>query len=266
MSPKDAMKNRKPINEMKVEILNFLEKQTSIEIAYNNGEDFPLIEKANYRYIDGRHIMLLVGVSSLLNVIKDNDKISGLIIDKDGQGLKMTKRVYGNYICKALDTSSNILLKAANEDPLYKKMLNHGAKFFELELVEGKAYFGSNEIFSLDKNWNVNFSKYTMSGKERFENSYTLLMTYGDNEKEVIFSVIVEDGTYYALCNVNSNKVEHIKNGGICKIYDGRDNHFETKIQILEPEKVIEIQEKLKATNNAFFKSTDNLLALSFKK
>ncbi len=266
MSPKDAMKNRKPICEMKEDILSFCETQPNIEVAVSNGTDFPLIEKANYKYIDGKHILLLVGVSALLNVIKDGDKISGLIFDKDGQGLKMAKRLYGKFTCKALDVSCDLLQKAAQADELYKKMLSHGAKFFELELVEAMVYFSGSEIFALDSEWNPSFSQYTPSGKERFEHSRNILMTYGEDDREVIFSVVIEGDKYYTLCNAKSNKVSYIQNGGICKIYDGRDNHFETKIEILSEDKVLEIDSKLKAANNAFFKSTDSLLALTFSK
>ncbi len=264
MSPKDAMKNRKPICEMKEDILSFCETQPNIEVAINNDTDFPVIEKANYKYIDGKHILLLVGVSALLNTVKDGDNISGLIFDKDGQGLKMAKRIYGKFTCKALDTSCELLQKAAKADDMYKKMLNHGAKFFELELIEAIVYFSGSEIFALDSDWNPSFSKYTLSGKERFENSRHVLMTYGD--REVIFNTVIEDGVYFTLTKADSNKVEYIKKGGTCKVYDGRDNHLETKITILSDDKVAEVDSKLKATNNAFFKSTEGLLALSFAK
>ncbi len=264
MSPKDAMKNRKPICEMKEDILKFCETQPNIEVAFNNNTDFPIIEKANYKYIDGKHILLLVGVSALLNKVKDGSKISGLIFDKDGQGLKMSKRLYGKFTCKALDTSCELLQKAAEVDAMYKKMLSHGAKFFELELIEATVYFSGSEIFTLDSDWNPSFSKYTLSGKERFENSRHILMTY--EGRDVIFNVVIEDGVYYTLTKADSNKVEYIKNGGLCKIFDGRDNHFETKIEILPEEKVAEVDSKLKATNNAFFKDTKNTLALSFSK
>ncbi len=264
MNPKDAIKNRKPICEMKEVVLNFCKSQANIEIAINDGTEFPIIEKANYKYIDGKHILLLVGVSCLINKITHEDKISGLIFDKDGKGLKMAKRIYGKFVCKELKTSDEILKKAASEDELYKKMLNHGAKFFQLELQEGTCYFSGSEILTLDTNWNPSFSKYSLSGKERFENSRHILMMYED--REVIFNTIIEDDIYYTLTSVNSNKIEYIKNGGICQIFDGRDNHFKTQISILPQEKVIEIDKKLKETNNAFFKNTDGLIALSFKK
>ncbi len=264
MSPKDAMKNRKPICEMKSDILTFCENQPNMEVGINNGTDFPIIEKANYKYIDGKHILLLVGVSALLNVINDGDKISGLIFDKDGQGLKMSKRLYGKFICKSLDTSCDVLQKAAKVDTMYKKMLSHGAKFFELELIEATVYFSGSEIYSLDRNWDPSFSKYTLSGKERFENSRHILMTYED--REVIFNTIIEDGVYFTLTKADSNKISYIRNGGICKVYDGRDNHFETRIRILSDDKIEEVNAKLHATNNAFFKDTNNLLALSFTK
>ncbi len=264
MSPKDAMKNKKPIEEMKEEILAFCETQPNIEVALNNDTNFPIIEKANYKYIGGKHILLVVGVSRLLDKLNDGSLIAGLIFDKDSEGLKSSKRIYGNYKCKAIATTDEFLLEAVKDDKMYTKMLNHGAKFFELELIEGVAYFSGNDIFTLDKDYNPSFAKYTLSGKERFENSYKILMEYED--REVIFNVIVENGVYYTLTSANSNKVEYLKKGGVCKIYDGRDNHFETKIEILSDEKVSEIDSKLNATNNAYFRSTENLLALSFKK
>ncbi len=98
-------------------------------------------------------------------------------------------------------------------------MLSHGAKFFELELIEATVYFSGNEIYSLDSEWIPSFYKYTLSGKERFENSRHILMTYAD--REVIFNVVIEDGVYYTLTKADSNKVEYIKNGGVCKIFDG---------------------------------------------
>ncbi len=263
MNPKDAIKNRKPIGEMREEILAFCELQPNIEVAVNSNTAFPIIEKANYKCIEGKHILLLVGISVLLNVLKDGDEISGLIFDKDGQGLKMAKRIYGKFTCKALETSADIIKKAAETDSLYKKMMSHGAKFFEIDLVEATAYFSNSEIYSLDRGWNPSFSKYNLSGKERFENSRHILMTYED--REVIFNVIIEDGVYYALTRADSNKVAYIKNGGICKIFDGRDQQFETEIKILPNEKVTEIDKKLRATNNTFFKDTNHLLALSFK-
>ncbi len=264
MNPKEAMKNKLPISEMKNVILDFCQTQPTMEIAINNGTSFPIIEKGNYKYVNGKHILLVVGVSRLLNTLNDGDMIAGMIFDKDSEGLKSSKRIYGNYKCKAISTTDKALIEAVKDDKMYTKMLNHGAKFFELELVEGTAYFSGNEIFTLDKDYNPSFAKYTLSGKERFENSYKILMQY--EGRDVIFNVIIEDGVYYTLTSASSNKVEYIKNGGVCNFYDGRDNHFQSKVEILPAEKVGEIDKKLRATNNAFFDKTENLLALSFSK
>ncbi len=264
MKPVNAMKTRLPISQMKEVILDFCQEETTIEIAKTSGTNFPIIEKANYKYVNGKHIMLLVPVSRLLNEIKDGDEVSGLIFQQGGVGLKSTKRVYGNYICKEMSTDDEFLIEAVKGDKTYTKMLNHGAKFFQLELVSGKVYFSGNEIFDLDENYNPTFAKFSMTGKERFEHSRKLLMEYTD--REVIFNVIVEDGVYYTLTSATSNKVDYIKNGGICNFFDGVENTFSSKVEILADSKVEEIFNKLKATNNGFFKTTDNLLALSFSK
>ncbi len=263
-SPKDAMKNRKPVCEMKEEILAFCGTQPNMEVAINGENGFASIEKANYKYIEGKHILLLTKSSTLLKSVNDGDKIAGLIIDKDAEGMKTAKRIYGKYICKLLDASDDVLKKATEQDKMYNKMLRQGGKFFELQLVEATAFFSGNEVYTLDSDWNPSYSNHTLSGEPRFEHSRLLLMTYTD--REVIFNVFIEDGVYYTLTSADSNKVAYIKNGGVCKIFDGRDNHFETKIQILPDEKVEEINGKLKATNNTYFKNTENLLALSFTK
>ncbi len=264
MSPKDAMKNKLPISEMKDIILEFCKSQPNMEVAIKSETDFPIIEKGNYKYINGKHILLLVRASRLLNKVNDGDLIAGMIFDKDGEGLKSSRRIYGNYKVKEIDTTNEWLIDAVKADKMYTKMLNHGAKFFELELIEGTVYFSGSDIFELDREYNPSFAQYTPAGVERFENSYKIVMEYLD--REVIFNVFVENGVYYTLTSASSNKVEYLKNGGTCKIYDGRDNQFECVIEILAEDKVAEIDAKLKATNNAFFHNLDNLLALSFRK
>ncbi len=261
-NPKEGMKNRLPVSEMKEPIEKFCASQQEMYIATNTNSDFPELEVVEYRYAQGKHLIVLTPASIFLNTLKDGDKFTGFIFDKQGKGLKMTKRVYGKFTCNELSTDNDYLVKVSETDELVKRMLTHGAKFFQLDSNELTVFFGGNEIYSMDKNMTPRFAKFAPHGKERFENSHHVLMEY--NDKDVIFNTIIEDGVYYTLTKADSNKIEYIKNGGECKFYDGRDNHFTSKMTILPDEKVQEIFDKLVATNHAFFKSTDGLVALSY--
>ncbi len=265
MSPKDSFKNRLPISEMKEQIVSFLEEQNSIYLSLKNDTDFPTLEIAEYRFYNGKHLVVLPPISIFINTLETGSKITGFVYDKNGRGLKMTKRVYGDYVCEELNTDNEMLVELSKTDDFVKKMLTHNAKFFVLEAEKSLAYFGSNEIYTLDNEMNPSFSEFTITGKKRYENSRHVLMTYLD-DREVIFNVIVENGVYYSLTKANSRKVEHIKNGGVVKIFDGRDNHFETKINILDESLTAEVFEKLMSTNNGHFKTNENLLAISFSK
>lgn len=261
-SPKDAMKNRLPIAEMKGPIESFLASQKEIYIAHNNNSPFPDLEVADFRYTEGKMILLLTPASMFLPKFEDNCQFSGFIFDKEGRGLKMTKRVYGQFTGKLLSTDAEVLLTLAETDPMMKKMLSHGAKFFQLEGENLKVYFSNSEIFDLDENINPSFAEIAPNGKKRYENSRHVLMQYGD--REVIFNTFIEDGVYYTLTKADSNKVSYIKEGGVCQFFDGRDKHFSSKITILPEEKVAEIYGKLQETGNSFFKSPEGLLALSY--
>ncbi len=260
--PKEAMKNRLPIGEMKGPIEQFCQKQKEMYIAVSTNTDFPDLEVADYRYVDGKHLLVLTPASIFLNRFEDGTKFTGFIFDKEGRGLKMTKRVYGKFSCKMLSSDAEVLKKLAETDEMVKRMLSHGAKFVALQAESLKVFFGGNEIFDLDEDMNPSFAKFAPNGKERFENSHHVLMEYED--REVIFNTIIEGDTYYTLTKADSNKMAHIKAGKECKFYDGRDNHFTSTMTILEDGKVAEIFDKLVATNHTFFKSMEGLVALSY--
>lgn len=263
-SPKDAMKNRLPVAEMKGPIMDFLKEQKELYIAVNNNSDFPDLEVADFRISGESMILLLTPASIFLNTMNDGDKFTGFIFDKNGRGLKMTKRVYGKFTAHLLTPEDELLKPLAEADPMFKKMLSHGAKFFRLSQESMTVYFGGSEIFTLDQELNPSFAEFAPNGKKRYENSHHVLMQYG--EKEVIFNTFIDGADYYTLTKADSNKVAYIKEGGICQFFDGRDNHFSSKITILPEEKVAEIYQKLKDTNNSFFKSPEGLLALHYRK
>lgn len=264
MNIKESIRDRLPISQVRNEVNRFLKGEKRIHLCLNVSDDFPMIDVAEYRYMGDEQILILTRMSTLFNKISDNTLLSGIIYDYNGGGLKTTRRVYGKYVCKKLELDDKVLLELAKEDNLVKKMLTHGAKFFKLVLEEATAYLSNSEIYTLDKDMNASFSKYSLAGNERFENSRHIIMSYA--EREVILNVIIEDGVYYTLTKANSNKMPYIRDGGICKIFDGRGNHFETKINILDDCKILEIFDKLNSTNNGYFKDTNNLKALSFSK
>lgn len=261
-NPKDGMKNRLPIGEMKIPIETFCKEQKEMYIATKNDTDFPELEVAEYRYFDGKHLLILTPASIFLNKFENGTKFTGFIFDKQGKGLKMTKRIYGNFISEILSTDADLLQTMAQTDELVKRMLTHGAKFVLLKVEQLTAYFGGNEIFALDNDMNPSFAEVTPNGKKRYENVHHVLMEY--EGREVIFNTIIKEGVYYTLTKADSNKMEHIKAGKECKFYDGRDNHFTSKMTILEESKTQEIFDELVEKNHAYFKKIDGLVALSY--
>lgn len=263
-SPKDGMKNRLPISEMKQPIEEYCASQQEIYLATKNDSPFPDLEVAEYRYAKGKHLIILTPASIFLNQLEEGSQVTGFIFDKQGKGLKMTKRLYGKFICRALANDDDFLNDLALTDELVKRMQNHGAKFFFLAPEECTVFFGGGEIFSMDQDMNPNFAKVAPNGKPRFEHTHHVLMEY--EGKEVIFNTICrENGEYFTLTKADSNKVAYLKNDGVCKFYDGRDRHFSSKMTILPEEKVSEIYKELQECNHSFFKTPDNLLALSFR-
>lgn len=263
-SPKDAMRNRLPVSEMKQPIEEFLASQKELYVAVNNNTPFPALEVADYRYISGVFILILTPASMFLNKMEDGAQFTGFVFDKEGKGLKMTKRVYGEFTAKQLSTDADVLKKIAETDQMVLKMLSHGAKFLQLQPENLTVYFSQSEIFTMDGEMNPSFAEVAPNGKKRFENSRHVLMEY-DN-REVIFNSIHENGVYFTLTKADSNKISYIKDGGECKFYDGRDNHFTSKMTILPDEKLEEVFDKLKETNFSYFKSTEGLVALSYQK
>ncbi|MFI3284764.1 MAG: hypothetical protein R3Y57_06740, partial [Erysipelotrichaceae bacterium] len=133
----------------------------------------------------------------------------------------------------------------------------------KLNLEEAMIALNNDEVYAIDNDVNPTFAQYAPNGKKRFENTRKVLMTYLD--RNVIFNVFVMDDVYYCLTRCDSAKIGHIKNGGTCMIYDGKYNHFETVIEIVDEQKE-EIFSRLVESNNAYFKENVGLTALRFKK
>lgn len=263
MNQIEALKNRLPIEEMKDKIVEFCETQKSMYIGYNDSSDFPMLEVTEYRYLQGKHIVILPETSMFLSIFEDGFVFTGFIYSKDGIGAEVSNKIYGKFHCKKTLVEED-LHKLINSDELAHQMYDRGAKFFVLEVETATAYFGYDDMFNLDRDLNVTFAEYTPSGKKRYENSRCVVISYMN--KDVILNALIEDDVYYILTTANSHKVSYIKDGGTCKVYDGRDNHFIAEVEILESSRVSEIFRKFEDTNSGFFKTSRGLVALSFKK
>ncbi|MFI3208853.1 MAG: hypothetical protein R3Y40_06925 [Eubacteriales bacterium] len=256
----DGFKNRPSIANARPSVEEFFKSQRLLYVATNNDTAFPTIEAIDYFYCLGEHVAVVPPMLKLAKVLGEGSEFSAFIQDGVGKG---AKKFHGELTASLLPNDAEVLNELEKSNPMIKKMRSHGATFLKLHMVKGLVSLSGAEVYEVDDALNLTFAKFAANGRERFENSRQILMTYLD--REVIFSVIIEDGTYYCLAKNDSNKMNHIKNGGICKFYDGRDNHFEGMIEIVD-EKKDEIFQKLKDTNNAFFKENTNLTALSFGK
>ncbi|OON96466.1 MAG: hypothetical protein ATN36_00735 [Epulopiscium sp. Nele67-Bin005] len=259
MDLKEVLKNRVNATDGKEKVVEFLQSQRVMYISVN-GSPFPILDVVEYKYLNEEQIIIVSPKSTLFATLEDGTQFSGLL--NVGIG-KMGASVSGHFSCTQLQKDNSTIIELAKDNMMMKKMIGIGAKFFSLNIIDAIATLNPFEMFSLDSNLNTSFAQVTPTGQQRFENSRYVLMNYLD--RDVILNIIQEDGVYYALTKATSNKISHIKEGGECMIFDGKNNHFTTKINILD-DKVDEIFQKLEDTNNSYFKTKDNLVVISFEK
>lgn len=257
MNYKELLKNGMDEADARLAIIEFLTKQEQVQIAYEYGS-FPLLEYAEYRYFKGEHYVVIPHLSIFYNVFKANEVFSAFM--SDGKSLKLSKRLYLNVQAIQINTLDTNFMELLKVDTFFEKMLKHGAKFYKLNFIKATMVLNPNQAYDLDTNLNVSFADTLPNGRKRYINSRHVLMTYQD--REVILNVIVEEGVYYALTKADSNKIAYLKQGGICKIYDGKNNSFNTKIELLTDTDYI--FKRLNDTNNAYFKDNHNLVGLKF--
>lgn len=260
MKQHEQFKNRLPIHEARSAIVEFLEQQRIMNVAVLGKDGFAVIDSIDYFYFMDQHIAIVPPMSKLANYLEDKSVFSGFIQEGFGKG---AKKFYGQIECNRLTGDENFINELAKTNHMISKMKSHRAKFFQLNFLEATISLSHSEVYNIKNDLQPTFARFAPNGRERFENSRQVLMTYLD--RNVIFSVLVEGDTYYCLAKSDSFKMEHIKAGNTCMIYDGKDNHFETVIEIVDDKKE-EIFQKLVATNNAYFKENTGLVALTFKK
>ncbi len=259
MSPRDKFKTRPPISEAKQLVVDFMGKQRMMNMSVVASNNVAVIDSVDYFYFNGKHIAVLSPMSKIRTVLCEGSIISAFV--QVGHG-KEAQKLYATFHYHDIDSESDIINELEKTNPMLGKMRSHNARFIELNINEAVIMLSDQEIYNLDNDLNPTFAKFSLNGRERFEYSRKLLMCYLG--REVIFNVVIENDTYYTLTKADSNKMSHIKSGGVCEIFDGKNNHFETVIKI-EEGKVDEIFEKLVATNNAYFKENVDLVALSFE-
>lgn len=255
----NTFKNRTNETNATEEIKAFFENIKFLTVSALVNDDIQT-DGVEYFYVNGAHIAIVSHNSSFAGKVKNNTKFKAFYQEGVGKG---AKKLYADITCEVIDGTNENVQELAKTHKMINKMIGHKATFLNLTLNQAKLVLTNSEIYDLDSNLKPTFAKNAPNGRERFENSRHILMTYLD--REVIFSVIVENDTYYCLAKENSNKMEHIKALKTCKIYDGKGVEFETQIDIVNDKKD-EIFEKLVNTNNAFFKQNDGLVALSFKR
>ncbi len=262
MDMKQAMKARPSVAEAKGEVVAFFETLKRVYITCNTGAQFPPIEFAEYRYHDGVQYLILTPMSIFNGQVVDGSAISAFVMD--GESPKNSKKFYAQYTCKEVQLDTCGLAQLAETDRFLGHMKGHGAKFFALEMHKGTLMLNPSQVYDIAADLTPSFAAVSPNGKARFENSRHILMEYQD--REVIFNTVVEGDTYYTLTKADSNKMAHIQAGGDCNFFDGKDNHFTSKVTVLPAEEVQVVFDKLVATNHAFFKTNENLVALSFHK
>ncbi len=260
MNPREKFKTRPSINEARESIVDFFTKQQLLTVGLTDSNTSLILDSIDYFYFEGEHIAVLSPMSRIGASIETATQLS--VFCQVGKG-KMAQKLYGTCQAEIIENDTFAINELAKTNPMIQKMKAHHAKFLKLTITEGVILLSDQEIYTIDNALTPQFAQLAPNGKKRYENSRKVLMTYLD--REVIFNCVIEEDTYYALTNKYSNKIQYIEAGGTCTIYDGKDNHFETKISII-PEKTNELFHKLKATNNAYFKENIDLVAVCFKK
>lgn len=262
--PHQSMKHRLPVSEMKPVVETFFQEQKEIYLATVGNSQVPSIESAEYRYVAGKHYMILNPGSLFVKEFQEGTVFSGYIKNKASNGFRHTKRAYSQFVCHERSSEDEVFLSLRESDPSIAWMLaeGHRSKCFQLGFDTITLVLGMGEIFSLEEDMEPQFAPYTVTGVKRYENSHHVLMEYCG--KKVIFNTLVEGNEYTTLTPKDSNKMEYIQSDGECEFFDGRDRHFTSKMKILSEEQMLDTYQKLKDTNHCYFESSENLVALRF--
>ncbi len=260
MDYKQSLKTRPATADAKEDIIAFLESIKRLNITCKSDAAFPPIEFAEYRYYQGEQYLIVTPMSIFNGMLGDGAEISAFVMQ--GETPKDSKKFYANFTCHKVEVKECALASLAEQDRFIGHMMGHGAGFFRLEMQKGLVAFNPSQMYDLAADFTPSFAQEAPNGKPRFEHSHHVLMEYQD--REVLFNSVVEGNVYYTLTKADSNKMQYIQDGGVCKFYDGAARHFESKMTVLPQEQVQVVFDKLVATNHAFFKSCEGLVALSY--
>lgn len=248
----NTIKNRKNEVNAKEYILEFINTRTRILIHLQAKPAMEWVELFNY---NNRYYIVVPGFSNYHKKIKVGDVFDGMISDDQSGRAKSYTRVSGTFKAHPVDSVPPI------KDKMFQKMMHHKMDIFELKPEKAIAVLSMVEMFDLDCDYNPTYAKIGPSGNPRYESSRLIVMEYAG--KNVIFNTYKKEDVYYALTKQDSNKMAHIKSGQSCRIYDGIG--VELDVVITTTDKVEEIYDELRRTNNGYFKSQDGLIGLEIR-
>ena len=264
----EAIRNRISLAEAKLLLSGFCSQFGSIILSTVDQQGNPKIDTVIYRFIDGKHFVLIgPDVESFYNM--KNANLAGMLIPADQLSVPaiFRKNITYRFSAKEVEEPNKVYQKLSDDEiKTFKHILKqHHGKLFELKVIDGIFNLGFKQSYLINHQDQVVDLAKGEHGEKQYEHSRLILMRYGDKEK--VMSAYIENETYYILTKQKSKKIKYFQKDPICMIYDGKDNHFRTKVNINTSKQAIqEMFTKFDQTNNNYFKENKDLVLLEFSK
>ncbi len=260
MSIYDVMKKRVDRNNVESVLEVFCESQKRIFISVlNQGVQQDCVD---YVYVNQTHYAIIPKTSFLFNQVKE--EVYGMLfeIHEDFDFSMFDKKVMYHFYAHKVELNEQLLIALTSKTPKLKKLLHKQALVLELKVIEGTLYFSNQSCFKITgKDMTIDRCK---DGSGHLVSDRARFVVFEYENRQVIFNVIEEDGVYYTLTKKDSNKMQHILSRESCLIYDGKDV-FTTIIEVVEGKEEW-VHEQLEKAKHTYFKNTDGVVALTFKR
>jgi len=253
---RDMIKNRLSLDQAQSAYREFIQGDNIMVLAYGQGDDL-IADHVHYRYIEGKLLALLPQGQKVYEPLK------GLVIEpKVGLARKATLNLSFEVIDQDHDLVKALVRK---EGPKVRHMVAHGNQVLLLELVNGVYHHGFRQVYTINDNHDLDGLGKKPNGQQMYDHSRLLVMAYEDRES--VMNVICHHGVYETLTHKTYKKLEIFMKNPTCKIYDGKDNHFETTVEVVDdPRAVEDLFKALEATHNNYFKASKDLVLLRFRR
>ena len=264
----EAIRNRISLEEAKPLLSGFCSQFDSIILSTVDQQGYPKIDTVIYHFIEGKHYILIgPELESFHNM--ENANVAGMLIPADKMSVPaiFRKNITYRFSAKEVEEPKKVYQKLSDDEiKTFKHILKqHHGKLFELKVIDGIFNLGFKQSYLIDHQDQVVDLAKGEHGEKQFEHSRLILMRYGDKEK--VMSAYVENETYYILTKQKSKKIKYFQKDPVCMIYDGKDNHFRTKVNINTSKQAIEeMFNKFDLTNNNYFNENKDLVLLEFSK